>query len=58
MAHSEYINIYYGQNAKKKELTQSILRHIKSKAGYDYGDIVLKALHEYNLTLDEKGNKI
>lgn len=44
-------------NEETKNLTRSLFWHIKEKTGYSFGQIALKALHEYNLKLDEKGNK-
>ena len=43
---------------EQKEMFRSFIAHIKTKTGNLSGDECLKALIAYNLTLDDKGNKI
>lgn len=52
------IQLYYRDDQEElARMTSSILKHLKDKTGYSYGEIALKALHEYNLTLDDNGNR-
>jgi antitoxin component YwqK of YwqJK toxin-antitoxin module len=56
---SSSISIYYNDEQKEMmRMVQSLLRHLKDKTGYSNGQLVFKALHEYNLSIDERGNKI
>lgn len=53
------IQLYYRDDQEElARMTSSILKHLKDKTGYSYGEIALKALHEYNLIIDDRGNRI
>jgi len=53
------VAIYYNDEQKEMmRMVQSLLRHLKDKTGYSNGQLVFKALHEYNLTIDDKGNRV
>lgn len=44
-------HVIFFDTAEDRRVFQAALHHLKYKTGYNFGDIMIRALHEYNLTI-------
>lgn len=51
------LTIYF-KSPDKKKICWSFIDHLKDKTGLSQDDIMVKALENYNLLFDEKGNRV
>lgn len=52
-----HIGVFF-DSRDEVEIAKALFQHIKNKTGRNNGYTLIRALHDYNLQFDDRGNRV